>query len=76
MEVAHKTFATKKQVENAFDLADKNGKKVKKKLQMLDLSYFIGKNYFDDNGSQNYSTFKSVFKYFQIFSGIVNKILG
>ena len=31
MEVAHKTFATKKQVENAFDLADKNRKKVKKK---------------------------------------------
>ena len=43
---------------------------------MLDLSYFIGKSYFDDNGSQNYLIFKSVSKYFQIFSGIVNKILG
>ena len=30
MEEAHKTFATKKQVDNAFDLADKNFKKVKK----------------------------------------------
>ena len=46
------------------------------KNQLLDLSYFVGKKYFDSDGSQNYLIFQPVFKFFQIFSGAVNKILG
>ena len=43
-------LATKKQVENALDLGDKNRDKIKKKLSVC-LSYFLGKMYFDDKGS-------------------------
>ena len=31
-----------------------------KKLQMFNLSYFIGKSYFSDDGSQNYLIFQPV----------------
>ena len=46
------------------------------KNQLFDLSYFVGKKYFDSDESQNYLIFQPVFKFFQIFSGAVNKILG
>ena len=39
---------------------DTNREKNKKKLQKFDLSYFIGKSYFEDDGSQNYLTFQHV----------------
>ena len=56
------------QVDNALDIADKNREKMKK-LPMFDLSYFIGKSYFD--GSQNYLMFNQ----FIIFSDGQLKIL-
>ena len=46
------------QVDNALDIADKNREKMKK-LPMFDLSYFIGKSYFD--GSQNYLMFQPIY---------------
>ena len=45
----------------------------KKKLQTFDLSYFIGKSYFDDDGSENIQ-FQQAFKYFQTFTDIYDKI--
>ena len=39
---------------------DTNREKIKKKLQKFDLSYFIGKSDFEDDGSQNYLTFQHV----------------
>ena len=71
---ASKNLATKTQVENALGLGDK--KREKKKLQTFDLSYFISKNYFNDNGSQNYWIFQPDLKYFQIFSGTVDNLKG
>ena len=34
-----------------------------KKLKTLDLSYFIGKNYFEEDGAQNYLVFQPVSRY-------------
>ena len=55
---------TKKQLENALDLGDKNREKIKK-LQTFDLTYFNGECYFNDDGSQNYLIYQPVIKYFQ-----------
>ena len=35
-----------------------------KKLEKIDATYFRGKNYFDDEGTQNYLVFQPVYKYF------------
>ena len=40
-----------------------------KNLSNFDAAYFRGKNYFDDDGTQNYSIFQPVYKYFEISSG-------
>ena len=39
-----------------------------KTLKTLDLSYFIGKNYFEEDGSQNYLVFQPISRYFKIIS--------
>ena len=52
MAEASKNLATTNQVKTVLDWGDKNREKLKR-LQEFDLSYFIGKNYLDDNGSQN-----------------------
>ena len=44
-----KKFATKKQIEHALYLWNKNREKIKKD-HTFDLSYFIGKSNFDDDG--------------------------
>ena len=36
-----------------------------KKLQTFNSSYFIGKNYFEENGTQNYIVFQPVSRYFK-----------
>ena len=36
-----------------------------KKLKTLNLSYFIGKNYFEEDGTQNYLVFQLIRKYFE-----------
>ena len=37
-----------------------------KKLRTLDLSYFIGNSYFEEDGAQNYLVFQSIHRYFKI----------
>ena len=37
-----------------------------KKLQTFDSSYFRGKNYFEEDGTQNHSVFQPIIRYFRI----------
>ena len=37
-----------------------------KKLKTFDLDYFIGKNYFEEDGAQNYLAFQPIIKYFKV----------
>ena len=41
-----------------------------KKLNNIDVAYFRGKNYFGDDGTQNYLVFQSMHKYFEWVSGV------
>ena len=50
-----------------------------KKLQAYDLSYFRGKQYFDEgDGKQNYLVFLPMRKYFKLslFAGIIDRVLS
>ena len=38
------------------------------KLQTFDSSYFIGKNHFEEEGTQNYLVFQPMYRYFKAFS--------
>ena len=38
------------------------------KLKTFDLSYFIDKNHFEEDGSQNYLVFRPLKKYFKIIT--------
>ena len=37
-----------------------------KKLKTLDLSYFIGKSHFEEDGTQNYLVFQPLNRYFKV----------
>ena len=37
------------------------------KLRTFDSSYFIGKSYFDEDGTQNYLVFQTIKKYFKCY---------
>ena len=37
-----------------------------KKLKTFDLSYFIGKSHFEEDGTQYYLVFQPLFRYFKI----------
>ena len=39
-----------------------------KKLKTFDLGYFIDKDYFEEDGSQNYGVFQSIHRYFKIIN--------
>ena len=39
-----------------------------KKLKPFDSSYFIGKNYFEEDGAQNYLVFQPIHRYFKIIA--------
>ena len=39
-----------------------------KKLKTFDLSYFVGKNYFEEDGAQNYLVFQPIRRYFKIIA--------
>ena len=43
-----------------------------KKLNTFDLSYFIGKSHFEEDGAQNYLVFQSIYRYFKIIAGVGN----
>lgn len=55
MKKAAKSPASKSQLDDALGEIDKNAEK--KKVRLLILSYFFGRRYFDDDGSQNYLEF-------------------
>ena len=40
---------------------------------MFDFGYFIGKSYFDDDGTQNYLIFHSILKYYMLNSKWITK---
>ena len=44
-----------------------------KKLKTLDLSYFIGKSHFDEDGAQNCLVFQSMLEYFMLNSNWITK---
>ena len=58
-----KRLASKSQVDIALDLVDKKKRKTKN-FQAFDLSYFIGKSYFGNGGSQNYLIFQPIYNAF------------
>ena len=39
-----------------------------KKIKTFDLSYFVGKNYFEEDGAQNYLVFQPIRRYFKIIA--------
>ena len=39
-----------------------------KKLKTLDLSYFIGRSHFEEDGTQNYLVFQPLNKYFKLIA--------
>ena len=43
-----------------------------KKLNTFDLSYFIGKSHFEEDGAQNYLVFQPIYRYFKIIAGVGN----
>ena len=47
------------------------------KLKTFDLSYFIGKNHFEEGGTQNYLIFQPIIKYFKIntITNVANYVL-
>ena len=44
-----------------------------KKLKAFNSNYYNGKNYFDENGIQNYLVFQSISKYFTLNSSWITK---
>ena len=44
-----------------------------KKLKTFDLSYFIGKRHFDEDGTQNYLVLRPILKYFTLNSNWITK---
>ena len=58
-----KRLASKSQVDIALDLVDKKKRKTKN-FQAFDLSYFIGKSYLGNDGSQNYLIFQPIYNTF------------
>ena len=43
------------------------------KLKAFDSNYYNGKNYFDEDGIQNYLVFQSILKYFTVNSSWIKK---
>ena len=49
-----------------------------KKLETFDVSYFRGKNYFDEDGTQNYLIFQPIYRYFKVNSvvNVIDRVLS
>ena len=43
-----------------------------KKLKTLDLSYFIGKSHFEEDGTQNYLVFQPINKCFKVIANTLS----
>ena len=49
------------------------------KLKTFDLSYFIGKSHFEEDGTQNCLVFQTIFRYFKVIANLKDyliKVLG
>ena len=46
------------------------------KLKIFDLSYFVGKSYFDEDGTQKYLVFQPLFSYFKLNTKAAGAILS
>ena len=68
MKEGAKSLTSKSEAKNVFDLGDKNREQIKNFKYLLQI-IFIGRSYFDDNGSQNYLIFQLVFKGFTAPTG-------
>ena len=40
------------------------------KPKAFDWSYFIGRNYFEEDGAQNYLAFQLMYRYFKVIAGV------
>ena len=47
-----------------------------KKLQVFELSYFIGKSHYEEDVTQNYLVFQPLYKYFTFITGTLYYILS
>ena len=47
-----------------------------KKLKNFDLSYFIGKSHFEEDGTQNYLVFQPLNKYFKVITNANTKYIS
>ena len=47
-----------------------------KKLKTFDLSYFIGKSHFNEDGTQNYLVFQPLNKYFKLITNTLSILYG
>ena len=47
------------------------------KLKIFDLSYFVGKNFFEEDGTQNYLVFQPIIRYFKVntINNVTNYVL-
>ena len=43
-----------------------------RKLKTFDSSFFIGKNHFEEDGTQNYLVFQPMYRYFKQIAGVDN----
>ena len=67
--------ASKSQVDNALDIADKNIEKMKK-LQTFNLSNFSRRSYFDSDGLENYLIFQPIYNTFTRPAGDTETIIA
>ena len=51
-------------------------KNISNKLKVFDLSYFIGKSHFEEDGVQNYLVFQSLNKYFKVITSANTKYIS
>ena len=43
-----------------------------KKLETFDVAYFRGKHYFEEDGTENYLVFQSMYRYFKTINSVDN----
>ena len=76
MPKAQKNLAIKNQVVTGVELGDRNREKIKNNFKHFDLSFFISKSYFDDDGSQNQFNISTNCKSFKVFNCSTDKFFG
>ena len=70
-----KSLASKSQEDAALDIGDKYREKIKK-FETFNVSYFLGKSFFDNDGSQNYLIFQPIYNTFRMKSGNTETVIA